>query len=80
MWYSFNDVLKSEEWSMEMENSFMTHQDDKEWIREPSPLMKLAVPPTHTTQSTERQFECNVKAFWLMFRLVMISCHTSNWR
>lgn len=77
MWYSFNDVLKSE---AEMENSFMTHQDDKEWIREPSTLMKLSVPPTHTIQTTERQFRCNVKAVWLVFSLVMISRHAANWR
>lgn len=63
-----------------MENSFMTHRDDKEWIREPSPLMKLSAPPTRTTQATERHFECKMKAVWLVFRLVMISRHTSNWR
>lgn len=63
-----------------MENSLMTHQDDKEWIREPSMLMKLWVPPTYTTQTTGRQFECNIKAVWLMFRLVLVFQHASNWR
>lgn len=51
-----------------MENSFMTHQDHKDWITETAILTRLSLPPNNKGFDWGSPFHWNVNTIWLCGR------------